>query len=194
MKKLLLISIIILFCYQSSYTQDISNEQWQKIRQDAYLEYIQNGGTTDGFQRNPSIAQDYYKRNYGFDNSGTVQRKEILQARRGSGTIYAGVGAIGSYSNGNVYNYQSGLNSQVGYNRGGTFYDRNNNCIGYVSGSAIYNCNRQVVAKINNGSVEDGWGNLLFRINGDNLISFDGQNVSIVDISMNSLAAYILFF
>jgi len=194
MKKLIILITIILFCCNRSYSQNISNEQWQKVRQEAYLEYIQNGGTTDGFQRDPSIAQDYYKRNYGFDNGGNVQRREILQARRGSGTFYTGFGAVGKYSNGIVYNYQSGLNPQVGFNRGGTFYDSNNNCIGYVNGSTIYNCSSQVIAKIYNGSVVDGQGNLLYKINGENLISFNGQNVTIVDVSMNSLAAFLLFF
>jgi len=195
MKKKLITTIIILVSSYGVFSQNISNEQWQKIRQEAYLEYIQKGGSVDGFKRNSDeIVNNYYKRIYGVDNSGNVDRKEVLRTKNATGTFYSGHSAIGRYFNGDVYNYQSGLNSQVGYNRGGTFYDRNNNCVGYVNGNTIYNCNRKILATIRNGSVVNELGNLLYRINDNSLISSNGQSISIVDISINSLAAFILFF
>lgn len=43
--------------------QTMTTEQWNKMRDEAFLNYIQNGGTTDGFMRNSDkIIQDYIKK------------------------------------------------------------------------------------------------------------------------------------
>jgi hypothetical protein len=192
MKNLIVTIILLIFFTNSAFSQ-ISTEKWNKITQEAYLNFIQNGGSSERFRQNQEkIVQDYMKKNYSYNNSGEIENRSILDARRMAtvGAIYSGVNMVGQYSNGIV---RRGMN-QVGSYYNNYFYAAGNRCIGKISGSNILDCNGNVLFTVNQRGVLKSSGQQIFTINGDQLISFGGGSVSINGISMESLAAYLLFF
>lgn len=106
------------------------------------------------------------------------------------GSIYSGVSMIGSCSNGVV---RAGVN-QVGTYRNGTFYTNTNNCVAKIYGSAIKDCLGRTLFSVNQNAVFNSVGRHLFTINGNQLLTVTGQNVTINGISMESLAAYLIYF
>ena len=189
----LLITILLLTFFTTSAFSQMSTEQWNKISQEAYLNYIQNGGTSESFRQNQErIVQDYIKKNYSYNNSGAIENRSILDAKRTAtiGSIYSGVNMIGQYSNGIV---RKGMN-QIGSYYNNYFYAAGNRCIGKISGANILDCNGNVLFTVNQRGIFKSSGQQIFTINGDQLISFGGGSVSINGISMESLAAYLLFF
>lgn len=186
--------MFFLLVYSSvCFGQTMTTEQWNKMRDEAFLNYIENGGTPEGFKRNADkIIDDYIKKTYSYNNSGEIDRKSSLDAKRSSmiGSIYSGVSMIGSCSNGVV---RTGVN-QIGTYRNGFFYTNANNCIAKISGSVIKDCLGRTLFSVNQNAVFNASGRHLFTINGNQLLTVTGQNVTINGISMESLAAYLLFF
>jgi len=180
--------ITLLFICQDIFAQNMTQQEWNKIRDEAFLEYIQNGGTTEQWQYNSDkIAQDYYKRKYTYNNSGQVQRKQSYV----QGTFVGANGPIGSYKNGYVLN---SMGQTLGYLSQGYFMNSNQQCVGFVKGSQILSCNNNVLATINNNGIYNSQGYLLYSLKGETLYSQNYFLVQISGIDIYSLAAYLLFF
>jgi hypothetical protein len=185
-KQILIISF--LFICQTAFSQNMTQEQWNKIRNEAYLEFIQNGGTTEQWHYNSDkIAQDYYKRKYTYNNSGQVQRKQSYVP----GTFIGGNGTVGSYKNGYVLN---SMGQTLGYLSQGYFMNAQQQCVGFVKGGQILSCNGSVLATVNSNGVYNAQGYLIYALKGETLYSQNYPVLQIAGMDMYSLAAYLLFF
>jgi hypothetical protein len=185
-KTILFISLL-LFC-TGVLAQNMTQEQWTKIRDEALMEFIQNGGTTQQWQYNSDkITQDYYKRKYTNNNSGEVQRKQSYV----QGTFVGPNGPIGSYKNGYVLN---SMGQTLGYLNQGYFMNGRQQCVGFVKENQILSCEGNIVATINNNGVYNSQGYLLYSLNGEALYSQNYFKVQISGIDIYSLAAYLLFY
>ncbi len=185
-KQILIISF--LFICQTAFSQNMTQEQWNKIRNEAYLEFIQNGGTTEQWQYNSDkIAQDYYKRKYTYNNSGEVQRKQSYVP----GTFIGGNGPVGSYKNGYVLN---SMGQTLGYLSQGYFMNAQQQCVGFVKGGQILSCNGSILATVNSNGVYNAQGYLIYALKGETLYSQNYPVLQIAGMDMYSLAAYLLFF
>jgi hypothetical protein len=189
MKKIYqLLLFSLLFLCQSIFAQNMTQEEWNEIRNEAFYEYIQNGGTTDQWQYNSDkIAQEYYKRTYTFNNSGQVQRKQSYVA----GTFVGANGPIGSCKNGYVSN---SMGQTLGYLSQGYFMNNRQQCVGIVKGSQILSCDGSLLASVNSNGIYNSQGYLLYSLKGETLYSKNYFLVQISGIDIYSLAAYLLFF
>ena len=186
-KYLLLLTFLVTF--QFVYAQSMTQEQWTKIRNEALLEFIQNGGTTDQWDHySEQIVQEYYKRKYTYNNSGQVQRKQTFVA----GTfIGASNYAVGSFRNGYVVN---SMGQTLGYLSQGYFMNNQQQCVGYVNGSQIFSCNGNLLATVKSNGVYNAQGYLSYTLKGETLYSQNYFLVQITGMDIYSLAAYLLFF
>jgi hypothetical protein len=166
----------------------LKQEQWNKIRDDAFLEFMQNGGTTQQWQYNSDkIAQDYYKRTYTNNNSGGVQRKQSYV----QGTFVGANGPIGSFKNGYVLN---AMGQTLGYLSQGYFMNAQQQCVGCVKGNQILSCNGSLLATVNSNGVYSPQGYLTYALRGETLYRQNYFLVQISGMDINSLAAYLLFY
>ncbi len=173
---------------QSVFSQNMSQGQWNTIRDEAYLNFIQNGGTTQQWQYNSDqIAQDYYKRIYTYSNSGEVQRKQSYVA----GTFVGANGPMGSFNNGYVLN---SMGQTMGYWSQGSFLNSQGQCVGIVRGNQILTCNGGLLATINSNGVYDAQGYVIYAIKGETLYSQNYPVLQIAGMDIYSLAAYLLFY
>jgi hypothetical protein len=180
--------IAFLFIGQNIFAQNMTQEQWNKIRDEAFTEFIQNGGTTEQWQYNSDkIAQDYYKRKYTYNNSGEVQRKQSYVA----GTFIGANGPVGSFKNNYVLN---SMGQTLGYLSQGYFMNSQQQCVGYVSGGQILSCNGSIIAIVKSDGVYNPQGYLVYALKGETLYSQNYAVLQISGINMSSLAAYLLFF
>jgi len=185
-KTMVLISFF--FICQSVFAQNMTQEQWNKIRDDAFLEFMQNGGTTQQWQYNSDkIAQDYYKRKYTYNNSGEVQRKQSYV----QGTFVGANGPIGSFKNGYILN---SMGQTLGYLSQGYFMNAQQQCVGCVKGNQILSCNGSVLATVNSNGVYSPQGYLTYALKGETLYRQNYFLVQISGMDINSLAAYLLFY
>jgi hypothetical protein len=183
-----LLFILFLFVCSNIFAQNMTQEQWNKIRDEAFTEFIQNGGTTEQWQYNSDkIAQDYYKRKYTYNNSGEVQRKQSYVP----GTFIGANGSVGSYKNGYVLN---SMGQTLGYLSQGYFMNGQQQCVGYVKGGQILSCNGTLLATVNSSGVYNAQGYLTYAIKGETLYSQNYAVLQIAGMDMYSLAAYLLFF
>ena len=216
-KNLLIIFMMSLF--QNVLGQNLTQDQWTKIRTEAYYDFIQNGGTLQQWNNNSDkIAQDFYKRKYTYDNSGEVQRKQsndqgtfdnvnrpIGSSKNGynnsrevkskqsyvQGTFVSANGPIGSFKNSYVLN---SMGQTLGYLSQGYFMNSQQQCIGFVNGNQILSCNGDLLATVNNNGVYSPQGYLIYAIKGESLYSQNFLKVQISGMNINSLAAYLLFY
>jgi hypothetical protein len=185
-KNVLVISTFF-FC-QNIFAQNLTQQQWNKIRQDAFLEFTQNGGTTQQWEYNSDqIAQDYYKSKYQTNKYGQAQQKQSYV----QGTFVSSNGPVGSFKNNYVLN---SMGQTLGYLSQGYFMNSQQQCVGYIRGSQIFSCNGGIVATIKNDGVYNPQGYLVYGLNGETLYSQNYPILQISGINMDSLAAYLLFF
>jgi len=176
----------------TSFSQDISTEQWNKLSGEAFLDFTQRGGTTDQYTANASkIIQDYIKRYYTFDNSGRLVRREQAQAqsRTSTGYFYSGQNMIGYVSNGTVFR---GLNA-VGLFNQGAFTNMTGSLLGSISGNKIVDPLNNPLITVSGGKVYLK-GGVTFQINGSYLILPNGQQIRFTQMDMQNLGAYLMFF
>ena len=133
------------------------------------------------------IAQDYYKREYTYNNSGEVQRKQSYV----QGTFVGANGPIGSFKNGYVLN---SMGQTLGYLSQGYFMNAQQQCVGFVKGNQILSCNGSLLATVNSNGVYSPKGYLTYAIKGDTLYSQNYFLLQISGMDINSLAAYLLFY
>jgi hypothetical protein len=185
-KHLLIISL--LFICQNIFAQNMTQQQWNKIRDEAFLEFTQNGGTTQQWQYNSEkIVQDYYKIKYTTNNSGEVKRQQSYV----KGTFVSNNGTVGSFKNGYVLN---SMGQTLGYLSQGYFMNSQQQCVGYVSGGQILSCNGNIIAIVKSDGVYNPQGYLVYALKGETLYSQNYPVLQISGIDMSSLAAYLLFF
>ncbi len=166
----------------------MTQQQWNKIRDEAFLEFTQNGGTTQQWQYNSEkIAQDYYKREYTTNNSGDVKRQQSYV----KGTFVSNNGPVGSFKNGYVLN---SMGQTIGYLSQGYFMNSQQQCVGTVSGGQILSCNGNIIALVKSDGVYNPQGYLVYGLKGETLYSQNYPVVQISGIDMSSLGAYLLFF
>jgi hypothetical protein len=174
--------------FQNVLGQDLTQDQWTKIRTEAYFDFIENGGTMQQWDINSDrIAQDFYKRKYTHDNSGEVQRKQSYV----QGTFVSTNGPVGSFKNSYVLN---SMGQTLGYLSQGYFMNSQQQCIGFVKGNQILSCNGNLLATVNNSGVYNPQGYLIYAIKGESLYSQNYLKVQISGMNINSLAAYLLFY
>ena len=184
--KYLIIIFFTLVC-QSIFSQNVTQEQWKKIRDEAFYEFIQNGGTTDQWTQNSDkIAQDYYKRKYTTNKYGGVEQKKSYV----KGTFISGSGVEGYFYNNNVLNSSQ---QSLGYLKGGYFLGSTGQCVGFVNGNKICSCDGSTIAYVSGGVLYDWQNKYLWSIQGDYLYSNNQAVIQIVGLDMYSLAAFYLF-
>jgi hypothetical protein len=177
-----------MFICQNIFAQNITQDQWNKIRNEAYFDFIQNGGTTQQWEYNSDkIAQDYYNKKYQTNKYGEAQQKQSYV----KGTFVSNNGPIGSFKNGYVLN---SMGQTLGYLSQGYFMNSQQQCVGYVSGGQILSCNGNIIAIVKSDGVYNSQGYLVYALKGEILYSQNYPVIQISGIDMNSLAAYLLFF
>lgn len=168
--------------------QNLTTEEWNAIRNEAFYDFIGKGGTTSQWEYNSDrITQEYYRAHYSFNNSGQAQRRQSYV----QGTFVGANGPVGAFRNGYVSN---SMGQNLGYISQGQFINNRQQCVGYIQGSQIYACNGTLIASIRNNGVYDAQGYLIYTLNGETLLSQNYFVVKIEGIDMTSLAAYLLFF
>ena len=183
-----LLIVLFLFICQNIFAQNITQEQWNKIRDEAFIEFIQKGGTTQQWQYNSdNLSKDYYKRKYETNKYGEAQRKQTYV----KGTFFSNSGIVGSYKNGYILN---SLGQTLGYLAQGYFMNSQNQCVGFVKGGQILSCNGTLLFTVNSSGVYGPQGYLTYALKGEILYSQNYPFIQISGIDMNSLAADLLFF
>ena len=184
-KHLLIISF--LFICQNIFSQNLTQEQWNKIRNEAFYEFIQNGGTTQQWEYNSDkIAQDYYKRKYQTNKYGEAEQKKSYV----KGTFLSGDGVEGYFYNNYVMN---SAQQTLGYLKNGYFLSNSGQCVGYVKGSSVCKCDGTLIAYVNGDGFYNSQNYRLWRIEGETLYSNNQAVIKIVGMDMYSLAAFYLF-
>jgi hypothetical protein len=174
--------------YQTAFSQ-YNNNQQQNIQNNAFFEYIENGGSPERWTTvQGEYTKQYTNNNYQLNNSGSYEIKKTYK----SGTISSSNGSIiGRYENSQILN---NFNQPLGYYSNGWFYNYSNQCIGGVSGTSIVNCQGSSIAKFSNNTLYDNSGYVLGYLQGDNFYSSEGSLVAIISgISMQNLTAFLLF-
>ena len=95
------IFILIMSLGTGIFAQSMSQQQWSKMRDDAFLDFIQSGGTTEQWQHySEQIVQEYLNRNYQTNSSG----QQVLKQNYVNGTFLSGAGVEGYFYNNYVLN------------------------------------------------------------------------------------------
>ena len=182
-----ILSILFFLLFKNTFSQSMGQQQWSKIRDEAFLKFIQNGGTTEQWQYNSDkIVEDYYNRTYNYNNAGQVERKKNYV----TGTILSSTGVEGYFYNNVVMN--SGQQT-LGYFKNGYFLTYSGECVGFVNNNKICACDGSTIAYLNGDGFYNYRGYLLWRIQGENLLSNNQVQIKIVGLNLYSLAAFYLF-
>lgn len=190
MKKLFLFAILLISL--TSFSQDISTEQWNRLSGEAFSDFTQRGGSTDQYTANSTqIIQAYIKKYYTFDNGGNLRRREQAQAqsKTSTGYFYSGQNTIGYMSNGTVYR---GLNAVGLYNQG-AFSNLTGTQLGSISGNRIVDPLNNPIITVSGGKVYLKNG-MSLHINGNYLILPNGQQIRFTQMDMQHVGAYLMFF
>ena len=181
------IFILIMSLGTGIFAQSMSQQQWSKMRDDAFLDFIQSGGTTEQWQHySEQIVQEYLNRNYQTNKSG----QQVLKQNYVNGTFLSGAGVEGYFYNNYVLN---SAQQALGYFNNGYFLTASGQCVGYVSGSKIHTCDGTVIAYVNGDGFYNWQNYRLWRIQGETLYSNNRAEIRIVGLDMYSLAAFYLF-
>jgi hypothetical protein len=173
----------------SIYSQNLTQQQWQQIQNEAYYDWLnKNNGYTQGWQQvRESYTKQYYQRNYQSNSANPSARKKTYK----SGTFLSNQGAIGSYSNGYILN---SYNQSLGYVSKGYYMSSSNQCIGFIKGYQIFNCQGHLLATVKSNGIYNAQGYLIYGLNGETLYKNNYPHVQISGLTMENLAAYLLFF
>lgn len=173
----------------SAFGQNMTQQQWNKIRDEAFNEYTQKGGTTQNWEHNSDkISQDYFKRKYQTNKYSEYQQKQSYV----KGTFISNSGVVGSFKNSYVSN---SMGQTLGYISQGYFMSyQGQQCVGYIKGNQILSCSGNLIATVNSSGVYNPQGYLVYAIQGEILYSQNYPVLQISGMDMYSLAAYLLFF
>ena len=147
-----------------------------------------NSGSTQGWQQNrEAYSQQYYKSHYQTNSTNPAARKKTYK----TGTFLSNQGVIGSFSNGYVAN---SYGNSLGYQSKGYFMNMSGQCVGYVKGYQIMGCNGYPVATVKSDGVYNTQGYKIYGLKGETLYKNNYPHVQISGLTMQNLAAYLLFF
>lgn len=185
----MVLTALPIFSFNHVFAQNMTQEQWNKIRNEAFNEYTQKGGTTGNWEHySDKITQDYYKRKYEANKYSEYQQKQTYV----NGLFISNNGTVGSYKNGYVSN---SMGQTLGYVSQGYFMNyQGQQCVGYIKGNQILSCSGNLIATVNNSGVYNPQGYLVYAIKGETLYSQNYPVLKITGMDMYSLAAYLLFF
>lgn len=108
-----------------------------------------------------------------------------------NGSFISNAGLIGIFSNNWITDSYG--NSKGSYSNG-YFVNSLNQCLGFIKGNQIFTCQGALIATINNTGVFNSQGYLIYALKGDILYYQNNPFLQIQGITMESLAAYLLFF
>ena len=194
-----ILMLLVLFGFSKTINAQNTNNLYQQQqkqlqeynqRMQQEKQYYQNGTYTPqkrGYTNQEIINQQKAKQ------KATENRKNpYYKPKLKAGTMTYNGASFGSFSDGWVKDVGGG---GVAYlNKNGYFYSRNQQCLGGVKGYNIVDCQGYVVYKVQQGAVYDNRGYVLCSINGEQLKYSNGQIITIAQLDMHSLGAYLLVF
>ena len=163
------------------------NNYNQKIQQER--QYNQNGTYTP--QKRGYTNQEIINQQKAREQAVKDRNNPYYSPKLKAGIMTYNGSIFGSFSNGWVQDV--GGNSVAYFNKG-FFYTTNQKCIGGINGYNIIDCRGYTIYSVKQGAVYDNRGYVVCRINGEQLIFSNGNIITIAQLNMNSLGAYLLVF
>lgn len=106
-------------------------------------------------------------------------------------SFVAGNNSLGTLQGYNILNYRNEPLGQYS-SQTNSFSIVGTGCIGYFKGGEIYSCNGQLLYTVNSNGISDSRGYMLYKINGNTLYYQNNAIVTISQLTMVSVAAFLL--